>query len=61
MIVLEFKLNDGSYACVMRQATTPVKYKVELWDNKNWYHSKTFANFEQAELYYWKKLGEEFL
>jgi hypothetical protein len=64
MIVLEFELSNGSYACVKRQEATeskPVTYKVELWDLKRFYHSKTFGNFEQAELHYWKKLGEELL
>jgi hypothetical protein len=64
MIVLEFKLNNGSYASVTRQKDTDskaVSYKVELWDLNRFYHSKTFNNFEKAELYYWKKLVEELL
>jgi hypothetical protein len=64
MIVLEFRLKDLGYACVTRQAKTekrPVTYKVELWDKSKFYHSKTFYNFEQAELHYWEQLKKEFL
>jgi len=64
MIVLEFKLNNGSYASVTRQpasSSRPVSYKVELWDLNRFYHSKSFNNFEKAELYYWDKLRKELL
>lgn len=64
MIVLEFKLKNLGYACVVRQEKTekkPVTYKVEVWDNNRFYHSKTFYNFETAELYYWNQVKKEFL
>lgn len=64
MLVLEFKLKELGYACVYRQEKTeklPVTYKVEAWDDKRFYHSRTFRNFEQAELHYWEVVKKEFL
>ena len=60
MIVLEYPLNKGRYASVTRLVGPPVSYKVELWIENQFYFGKTFKSFEKAELYYWKKIGEEF-
>jgi len=60
MIVLEYPLNKGRYASVTRLEGPPVSYKVELWIENQFYFSQSFGNFEKAELYYWKKVKEEF-
>jgi hypothetical protein len=64
MIVLEYDDKNGCYAAVHRIPATenkPVSYKVELWEQRNWYYSKSFPSFEKAEKHYWDKLKEEFL
>jgi hypothetical protein len=61
MKVLEYLSKKNCYASVTRLEGPPVVYKVELWFQDRFYFSKSFRNFEKAELYYWEKIKEEFL
>ena len=64
MVVLEFPTSKGCYACVRRipaSETSPVNYKVEHWIENQFYFSKSFDNFEKAELHYWDVIRKEFL